>query len=244
MTRLGNNRRISLRSPWELASVLTRLLAGGSGLRDGNFGCRFSSQAAMSLLGVFDQLQHARLYSMLAHASPVDSAAPSEVFQRLAESELEDFRWVLPFFEKVLPSGALTAITKKEVADAMAELTRAGLLEAVDANGSLYQLTGSGQFAADAVFHNLSRAAICLSSVRPDGIAGYEAMLFLRGPAGLFLVDISGVEGAALTLSQADLAELLQNLFTRSNTARSPGLAKAAVTPQAGGFPPPPETLN
>lgn len=243
VTRLGKNRRISLRSAWEVSSIIGRILAGGLGLREQNFGCRISSPAVFSLLGFFDQLQHARLYSMLAHASPIDSVTPAEVFQRLAESELEDFRWVIPFFEKVLPTGALTSISKEDVQTTLAELAKAGLLEAVDEKGALYQLTGSGQFAADAVFHNLSRAAICFSQLLPDGQAGYEAVLFLRGPAGLFLYDISGAEGVALTLTQPALEEMLENLFTRNNNPPRPSAPKTPAGAQRPENLPPPEKL-
>jgi hypothetical protein len=244
VTRLGKNRRISLRSAWEVGSVLSRTLAAGQGLKEQNFGCRLTSLAVLALLGIFDQLQYARLYSMLVHASPLDSAAPDEVFQRLAESELEDFRWILPFLEKTLPSGALTSISVEEVRSALAELAKAGLLEAVDAGGSLYQLTGSGQFAADAAFHNLSRAAVCTSRVRPDGMVGYDCMLFLRGPAGLFFYNITGAEGAVLALSQPALEELLETIFSRSKPATpKPATLHPAGAQKSDSPPPPPEKL-
>jgi hypothetical protein len=248
VSRLGNNRRISLRSPWELVSILTRLLAADSKLRDMNFGAKLSSQAVLTLLGIFDQLQRARLYSMLVHASPVDSVSPAEIHQLLAESEVEDFRWVLPFVEKVLPTGLVAAITGKEVSSALVELASGSLIEAVDKSGSLYQLTDNGLFGADAVFHNLSRAAICVSSLRPDGAAGYEMLVFLRGPAALFLYDASGSDGMVMTVTPKQLEDLLLNLFSAQALQAPPPPEQLAVhikAPAKGAkLPPPPETLN
>lgn len=248
VSRLGNNRRISLRSPWELVSILSRLLAADSKLRDMNFDAKLSSHAVLTLLGIFDQLQRARLYSMLVHASPVDSVSPAEIHQLLAESEVEDFRWVLPFVEKVLPGGAVTAITKEEVSSALTELANSHLIEAVDDTGSLYQLTDNGLFGADAVFHNLSRAAICLSSLRPDGVTGYEMLLFLRGPAALFLYDASGSDGFAMTVTPKQLDDLLLNLFSPLNRKEPPPPEQLAVPSKAPArgvkLPPPPETLT
>jgi hypothetical protein len=250
VVRVGNNRRVALRSPGELSASQSRLLAANDGLRDQNFAIKISSLAAITLLAVFDQLQHARMYSMLAHASPVDSVAPAEIFERLAEVEIEDFRWVLPFMEKVMPSGALTAITKEEIQSALVELANGGLLEAVDENATLYQLTGNGAFAADAVFHNLSRAAICTCQIRPDGVVGYETLLFLRGPSALFLYALGGQEGAVVTLTAQELESTLQEVFgaeAKKPPAAGGGATVARPSPtvmKKGNIPPPPEKMR
>jgi len=250
VTRLGNNRRVTLRAPWELSTSLACLLAADERLRDQNFAVKIPTQAAIALLVIFDQLQHARLYSMMTHASPIDSFAPGEIFQRLAEAEVEDFRWVLPFMEKVMPSGALTSITKEEIQTAFSQLSKSGLIEAVDENATLYQLTGNGAFAADAVFHNLSRAAICICHTRPDGVVGYETLLFLRGPSALFLYALSGLEGVVLTLSASELNNTLQEVFGLAGQKLPPVGADATVVrpsqpviKTSNTIPPPPEKM-
>jgi hypothetical protein len=230
LARSGDLRRISLRSEPELRFLVANTLAADDALRPDRIAVKLSTPEALALLAILDQLRRARLISLLDHKEPVALFAPEDVQARLGEADVEDFRWTLPFLAKLLPLSVGELGVTKDPRPALLALEKAGLVERVGvaANRVVCELTPAGTF-LEAGFTNASaRAALSVTAPVPGGL-GHDVLLLVRSVFDLFLLSLSGGDGALSTLLAGDLDELLKVVF-----APPPELPKAAASAEVG----------
>ncbi len=198
---------------WTQASVkasICKMLAAGSGLSNDEIGCKLSTQGVVVFLAVLDQMRAARLHGMLAHCAPAATFSREELLDRLRDAASEDFRWPLLFIEKLIPGQLVTSLTDHEVASALGELMRAGLVEpASESRSPRYELTTGGKVLADGVLHEVSKVALGVTETQADGQLGRDIVLLVRSTYHLFLFAMAGQAGAIAALDQDELAASL-----------------------------------
>jgi hypothetical protein len=208
----GNVGRVSLRSEAELRLLVQRTLAADDSLRGDRLGLSLSTPAALAFLAAADQLRRAGLIALVRHEEVPDIFSPQEVAARLQESDVEDFRWVLPFLEKLLPLPVKEMAVAKDPIPALAELTQCGLVAPFDESAppKLFELTEAGSFVAAGIRHEASRACLGVTALHEDDVTGHDAYLFVRSPYNLFMIHLSGPVAGLSTVLAGDLDLALQ----------------------------------
>lgn len=245
VTLVGNGTiwRLSTNTEFGVRTLIKEVLAAGSSLRRDPLCLSLPSTSVLVLLGILEQMRYVRLYATLMGQTPIDLFATGDVLTRMRESTKEDFRWPLAMFEKVLPIKMMESVQLEDVTAALAELARLELVEACDENGLVYELTPAGVALADGVLHEVSKAALCVSQYRSDGILGHDAALLVRSSLYLFLFELAGEAGVLATLDDEGtdlfLAKTMETpeLETVSAAASLPGpgqtiSAAQSVTPR------------
>jgi len=72
-----------------------------------------------------------------------------------------------------------------------------------------YELSEVGEMVADGLWHEVSKAALGVTTKRSDGALGHEVVFLARSSFNLFLFDLAGREGVIATLGSADLENIL-----------------------------------
>jgi hypothetical protein len=227
----GDLRRISYWSESSMSASLRKILAADGTLPDDEIGFRLSTAAVVTFLAILDHLRRVRLHSILVHALPAASFCQAEIMAGLADAQNEDFRWPLLFVEKVTPGHLVTSLTEDEVNAALTELVNLRLVEAAAETQQVrrYELTEVGNVICDGVFHDVSKAALCLSQMRPDGQIGHDVLLFVRSSFYLFMFAMAGQAGAVAAVNNGEFEEVLHNALTLR--APSPAVSAAAAAP-------------
>jgi len=182
--------------------LIKEVLGVGSDLRREPFTLALSSSAALVFLGILEQMHFARLYAILMNQAPDGTFKAEDVLERMRQSTKEDFRWPLAMFEKVLPVRLFENLQLEEVTEGLDELVKRELVEAIDDKGLLYELTPEGGLVADSVVHEVSKAALCVTQCRPDGVIGHDAVLLVRGSFYLFLFELAGEAGVLASVNE------------------------------------------
>ena len=197
-------------SPATLEASIRKTLAADDALRDDEIGCKLSTPAVVVFLAALDQLRAARLHSMLTHTAPSPYFSQGELMARLADAANEDFRWPLLFVEKLIPGRLVTSLTEAEVAAAIGETERAGLVEKVSEGSTpRYELTEAGKIVADGVLHDVSKVAIGVTDQQGDGRFGRDILLLVRSSFHLFLFAMAGQDGVIAAVANDELAAAL-----------------------------------
>jgi hypothetical protein len=202
LARNGSLWRASLNTEFGVRTLIKEALGVGSNLRQDPFCLAISSGAALVFLGILEQMHFARLYATLMNQAPVEFFNAQDVLERMRQSTKEDFRWPLAMFEKVLPVRLFENVQLEQVTEGLDELVQRQLVEVTDDKGRLYELTTEGGLVADGVLHEVSKAALCVTQCRPDGVIGHDAALLVRGSFYLFLFELSGEAGVLATLNE------------------------------------------
>ncbi|MDD4859698.1 MAG: zinc ribbon domain-containing protein [Dehalococcoidales bacterium] len=210
---------VSLQPADKIERMLSSALALSAGMQQANLTKSLSASAAIVLVAVMDYLRYARYQALLAHLDSPDSFNRREVQERLADASAEDFRWPLLMLDKVFPVPISGRFQAEEVTAALEELCRIGLLIKNEADGSspdltLYSLTPAGNLIADSLLHDVSKAALGISSAGADGIVGHEAMLLVRSSNYLWLMGFGSAEGVVASIERQQFAEILQKALT------------------------------
>ncbi|NCC75855.1 MAG: hypothetical protein EOM08_05415 [Clostridia bacterium] len=205
--------RLSLRSDPELRFLVHDILAAETAVHPTQIGCDFSTAAALVLLAALDQARRSWLVSLLRHLEPVSLFSLQDIKDRLAESAIEDFRWVLPLVEKLLPIPVRELFVSEDPRSALLELVEAGLIEPVNEEATVYDWTEAGRVLADGDRQAASRLVLSQSFHLPEGEIAHDVVSLIRTPLDLFLFLMSGAEASMSTLLPGDLAALLEQIF-------------------------------
>ncbi len=81
----------------------------------------------------------------------------------------------------------------------------------------------------DSAVHDISKAAIGVSSAGVDGVIGHEAMLLTRGSNYLWLVGISGTQGLVASIDGSQFSEILRKALTPPD--KMPAMLTTATRP-------------
>lgn len=214
LARSGDLRRVSLRSEAELRLLVADTVAADASLRPDRIAVNLSTPEALALLAAFDELRRARLLSLLNHKEPVTLFAAEDVQTRLAEASVEDFRWTLPFLEKLLPLPIGDLAVTKDPRPALLAIEKAGLIErlGISEDRVLCELTNAGAFLEAGFRESSARAGLSVTARVPGGV-GHDVFLLVRSVFDLFLLSLSGGDAALSTILAGDLDEISKNIF-------------------------------
>ena len=212
------NLAVSLQPADKLDRMLADVLAVNTNLLSANLNVPLSAAATIVLVAVMDYFHYAHHFSMLTHTAPAESFSRHDVMERLADAASDDFRWPLLLLDKVLPAEVAGSLNEAAVTAALEELCQAGLLGKNEAEDNkpelvLYSLTGGAETISDSLLHDVSKAALSVSSPVGDGAVGHEAMLLVRGASYLWLFGLGARQGLVASIDTAQFSEVLQKFL-------------------------------
>ncbi|MDO8567899.1 MAG: zinc-ribbon domain-containing protein [Dehalococcoidales bacterium] len=210
---------VSLQPADRIERMLSGALALTVGLQSANLTKSLSANATIVLIAVMDYFRYGRYRSLLTHTDPPGSFSQSEVMERIEDASSEDFRWPLLMLDKVFPVPIAGRFQAEDVTAALEELCRLDLLTKNEAEGgkpelTLYSLTPAANTVCDSLLHDVSKAALGISSAGADGIVGHEAMLLVRSSNYLWLLGIGGTEGVVASIDGKQFSEMLKQALT------------------------------
>ncbi|RQD72755.1 MAG: DUF4339 domain-containing protein [Candidatus Syntrophonatronum acetioxidans] len=209
----GESRRVSFRSEPELRHLIIDVLAADSTTRPTRIGCDLSTEGALAFLAILDQYRRSWFVAMLRHLEPISFFTLQDVKERLADSNAEDFRWSLPFIDKVLPITVTEMSVTKDPRQALLELIEAGLIEPVDEQANTFELTEAAQTLAEGDRQAASRLVLSRTFPVSDDEVAHDVLFFVRTPFELFLLLMSGANASLSTLLPGDLNLLLDQII-------------------------------
>jgi hypothetical protein len=215
----------------ELLRVLMEVLQSDTPLRSTPYRCCLDTSSSLLFLGILHLLQAAHLHACLGHVESPVTFAPNVLPDVMHEGSTEDFRWPLYFFDKVLPHSVEVLPWAEELAPALADLVAHDLIKP---QGGDYQLTSAGFAFAAAFRHHLTKIGLRFTRQNDAEIETHEAVLLVRSPHDLHLLDVGGKESALASLTLDGARKLLEELLRIGpGTAEMPVAAASAPAPAA-----------
>ncbi|MBN8420175.1 MAG: zinc ribbon domain-containing protein [Verrucomicrobia bacterium] len=203
----GSRWHLRLLTPEEMLRVLMEVLQESLPLRSTPYRCCLNTSSSLLFLGILHLLHAAHLQACLSHVESPLSFDPTVLPDILHEGGTEDFRWPLYFFDKVLPHSVEVMPWNEEMAAALADLVKHDLIAP---SGSDYQLTPNGFAFAAGFRHHLTKIGLRFTSQNAAAVEAHEALLLVRSPHDLHLLDVGGKESALASLTLADARKLLE----------------------------------
>jgi hypothetical protein len=206
----GTQWHLRLVEPEELLRVLMEVLQSDTPLRSTPYRCCLNTSSSLLFLGILHLLQAAHLHACLGHVESPVSFDPNVLPDVMHEGSTEDFRWPLYFFDKVLPHSVEVMPWTEELAPALADLVAHDLIKP---EGGDYALTPAGFAFAAAFRHHLTKIGLRFTSQNDAEIETHEAVLLVRSPHDLHLLDVGGKESALASLTLEDSRKLLAQMI-------------------------------
>lgn len=222
----GTRWHLRLLTPEDLLRVLMEVLQESIPLRSTPYRCCLNTSSSLLFLGILHLLQAAHLHACLGHLESPISFDPSVLPDVMHEGSTEDFRWPLYFFDKVLPHSVEVMPWAEELAPALADLVAHDL---ITPQGGDYKLTTNGFAFAAAFRHHLTKIGLRFTSQNDADIETHEAVLLVRSPHDLHLLDVGGKESALATLTLDDTRKLLEELLRIGPVTTEPPVAAASA---------------
>ena len=218
ITIAGDDIWLRSRSTSEICQSFIQFLAVHPGLARHNFHLAGSTSAAITSLAALDQSMLLNLHSKLTHTKPASTFSAKELLKRIEESDKEDFRWPLLFLEELIPVNLKTLLQPSQLNTSLAELTQAGLLVSIPdddkkPNNDLFMFTQAGEILEQGFLHETAKVGIRVSSLSENGEIIHEVLLLLRDPFSLWLMDLTGSEGAILDLGEMECKQIIGKIF-------------------------------
>ena len=222
-------------SPEELTDTLASVLLEDVALSPSRIGVALSQEAAFVFLAVLHLLRHGRLRALLAYEpSPVGFTGKA-VLEALENAGIEDYRWPLLFFDKVLPFSMNGLTWGKQLAPALSELTDRGLIERVKKQKDTWMLTPLGYQLAVADAQHLTKAGLRVTESTEKNLKAHETFLFLRSLQDIVMYDLGGREAVITSITLDNLRTLLENVLTPPAHVLKPRPADVPVPTQEAG---------
>lgn len=229
----GSRWHLRLLMPDELLQVLMEVLQEDIPLRSTPYRCCLNTSSALLFLGILHLLHAAHLQACLSHVESPLSFDPTVLPDVMHEGGTEDFRWPLYFFDKVLPHSVEVMPWQEDIAAALADLAAHDLIAP---SGSEYRLTPNGFAFAAGFRHHLTKIGLRFTGQNAADIEAHEALLLIRSPHDLHLLDVGGKESALASLTLADSRKLLEGMLrigpaeTESSPPAAPSASKRTCT--------------
>lgn len=221
ITIVGDDIWLRARSASELCQSFYQFLAVHPGLMRHNFHLAGSTSVAITALAALDQAMLLNLLSKLTHTKPASAFSLKELMKRIEESDKEDFRWPLLFLEKLIPVDLRALLQPAQLNISLGELIEAGLLVSIPddekkANNDLFMFSQAGEILEQGFLHETAKLGIKVSSLSESGETIHEVLLLLRDPFSLWLMDLTGSEGAILDIGEMEFKQIIGKLFKDS----------------------------
>jgi len=224
LARTGDALALRKTSVSEIKALLAQVIALDTVVPAAKISLTLSAAAIVVFMAGMDYYRKEWYQSLLNHSVPDRTFSVADVLERIYDTASEDFRWPLIFFTKVLPKGIASSFTEEEVISALKELTDNGLLmedREEEQALTLYSMTAAGYLITDGFLHDVSKAALAVSALADNGEIGHEALLFLRDTNYLWLIDISGNQGAIANINSASFDELMLKIMAPPDMDRN-----------------------
>ena len=210
----GDVHSILLYADSELKYAVIDSLAAQTPLGETKIGCDLSTPAALVFLAVLDQYKRSHMLSMLNHVEPISIFAKKNIEDLLAGSHIHDFRWMLPFTDKLMPLGINQLEVSGNAGEALIELTALGLIGNMDEDSKIFDLEPITLSIAEGYRRKISVAGIGHTVKLPTGDLVHDVFVLIRTPGDLLLTVMSGGEASLVGISALELQNLLDSLLT------------------------------
>lgn len=207
------NYRILLHGDSELKLGLIDSLAAEIPLGETQIGADLSTPAALAFLSVLDQYKRSHMFSMLEHAEPISIFSKEDIEKLLTTSDIHDFRWLLPFTDKLMPIRINQLEFSENTKGALAELVALGIIENIDEESKIYDLEPITLSIAEGYRQNISVAGIGHTAKLDTEELVHDVFLFIRTPGDLILIVMSGGEASLVGINPEELQNLLDSLL-------------------------------
>lgn len=205
--------RILLHGDTELKYGLIDSLAAGVALGETRIACDFSTPAALAFLAVLDQYKRSHMLAMLNHADPIFLFEKKDIQDHLAGAHVQDFRWLLPFTDKLMPLRIHDLELAQDPGQALAELVELGIIANMDEESRLFDLEPITLSMAEGYRQKISLAGISHTTRLDTGELLHDVFVIIRTPGDLLLTVMSGAEASFVGISAEELQNLLDSLF-------------------------------
>lgn len=222
-------------SPEELTDSLASVLLEDVALSPSRIGAALSQEGAFVFLAVLHVLRHGRLRALLSYEpSPVGFNGKA-VLEALENAGIEDYRWPLLFFDKVLPFSMNGLTWGKQLEASLRELADRGFVEQVKKQKDVWMLTPLGYQFAVADSQHLTKAGLRITESTEKDLKAHETFLFMRSLQDILMYDLGGREAVITSVTIENLRALLANVLTPPAHVLKPRAADMSVsTPEAG----------
>ncbi len=208
LAQTGKAMRLSFRSQLEVRNLIFEVLAADITIRPTKMACDLSTEGALTFLALLDQYRRSWLISLISHLEPVSLFTIEDIKDRLSEAEMEDFRWTLPFTDKLLPIPVKEMAVAEDPRPGLFELVEAGIIEPVNEEATAFDITEAGHVFADGNSQAACRLVLTRTYHTDEGESVHDVFLLTRTSFDLFMVAMGGAEASLTTLLPGDL-ELL-----------------------------------
>lgn len=209
----GEAYSILLHGDSELKYGLINSLAAGIPLGETQIGCDLSTPAALTFLGVLDQYKQSHMLSMLNHAEPVSIFTKEDIEKHLSSSNIHDFRWLLPFTDKLMPLRINQLGVSEDADQALSELVELKIIGNVDEESRFFDLEPITLSIAEGYRQKISVAGIGHTARLTTGEFVHDVFVLIRTPGDLLLTVMSGGEASLVGISAEELQNLLDSLL-------------------------------
>lgn len=207
---------ISIRSEAEIKFLVGDVLSTNNLWGSQEFGSDMSTQGALTLMAVLDHVRRSWMISALNHVEPIGMFSLEDIRERLVDSQNEDFRWTLHFTEKHIPIPVKEMDFLDDLRPAMQELIDAGLVEEIDEEGDLFDITKEGEYLAEIERQAASRMVLSRVNQISEGEITYDIFTFIRGPLDLILYLLSGGNASFGALQPYDAEVIISEILDPS----------------------------
>ncbi|MCP5541770.1 MAG: zinc ribbon domain-containing protein [Akkermansiaceae bacterium] len=216
----GDQWRLRVEPAESLRKTIATVVLEDTPLSPVDIRCAVTHEAAAVFLAAIHLLRENRLLAMLSHREAPRAFDEGSLADVLKDSGTEDFRWSLPFFDKVMPVNPGEISWEKIVPGALGELAARDLV-APAADGKTWHLTASGYRIALADHHQLTKFGLRISEINKTGKVGHEGLLGIRSLHDLFLFNLAGREAVVAAADFNSLGKLLEPFLFRETLERT-----------------------
>ncbi len=221
LAQTGKTMRLSFRSQLEIRNLIFEVLAADNTVRPTKMACDLSTAGALTFLALLDQYRRSWLISLIKHLEPVNLFTIEDIKERLNEAEVEDFRWSLPFTDKLLPIPIKEMAVAQDPRPGLLELVEAGIIEPVNEEATAFDITEAGQVFIDGNNQAACRLVLTQTYHTEEGEPAHDVFLLTRTSFDLFMVTMGGAEASLTTLLPGDLDLLVRHVFLMADSAEN-----------------------
>ncbi len=213
LVQTGKTMRLSFRSQLEIRNLVFEVLAADNSVRPTKMACDLSTEGALAFLALLDQYRRSWLISLIQHTEPISFFTIKDIKERLNEAEMEDFRWTLPFTDKLLPIPVKEMAVAQDPLPGLSELVEAEIIESIDEESTTFDITEAGHVFTDGNKQAASRLILSQTYYTQEDELAHDVFFLTRTSFDLFMVVMGGAEASLTTLLPGDLDLLVQHVF-------------------------------
>ena len=180
--------QISLRSEPEIKFWLGDILAASSTVVTNQLGTDLSTAGLLTFLAALEHTKRSWMISALNHLEPITAFGIKDIEEQLSSAKADDFRWVLNLTDKLIPFPIAEMPFKDDLIPCVEELIGAELIEPLNNEKTLFELTTQGRFFSEC--NRLAASKLVLASsifVSEEVGIAHDVFVFVRGPLDLIV---------------------------------------------------------